>query len=60
VILPVGRRRDALRHTIRKLSAVEKKTFPANVTKIVFGSTRLEFESAFAPSTVMKPIGISV
>src|SRR6266850_7215757 len=31
----------------RKLPAVEK-IFPANVTKIVFGSTRLELERAFA------------
>ena len=36
------------------------KIFPANVTKIVFGSTSDEFESALAPSTMMNAIGISV
>ena len=43
----------------RKLPPVEN-TFPANVTKIVFESTRAEFESAFEPSTMMKAIGINV
>ena len=44
---------------LRKLPPVEN-TFPANVTKIVFGSTRLEFDRACAPSTTMNEIGISV
>ncbi len=46
-----------------QLSAVPPappKIFPANVTKIVFGSTSAEFESAFAPMTMMNAIGISV
>ena len=36
------------------------KSLPAKVTKIVFGSTRSGFESALAPSTQTKAIGISV
>ena len=37
-----------------------ENTFPENVTKIDFGSTRAEFDSAFAPRTTTNAIGISV
>ena len=45
---------------LRTLPPDPPKTLPENVTKIVFGSTSAEFDSAFAPSTTMKAIGMSV
>ena len=39
---------------------VPPKILPANVTKIVFGSTNAESESAFAPRTMMNAIGMRV
>ena len=40
--------------------ATPGKTLPAKVTKIVFGSARLGSDSALAPSTTMKAMGMRV
>ena len=41
-------------------SPLAEKILPANVTNIVFGSTRSGFDSALDPSTATKPSGMRV
>ena len=58
---------DSARAMISMNATVQSSTVPlrlsavlAKLTNIVFGSTRLGFDNAVAPSTATKPTGISV